>query len=355
MTQKDISNSRLISQQIYKPALNTVNEIVNWMGAMQAQDFNMVKWAIGLRLKDVTEQKIDAAIDSGEIFRIHVLRPTWHIVSANDIYWMMELTAPRILSSMKGRNKQLELSTALLKKTNKLIEKALIGNKSLTRKELIHELNKAKIKTDNNRASHILFNAELEKIICSGKMNHKQTTYALLNERIEKPKPIKKDEALYKLASKYFQSHFPATLPDFCWWSGLSLTDAKQALASIKNNLISEKINGLDYWFPHSFSEAKIVKESVFLLPAFDEFLISYKNRSAAIIREDESKAFSNNGIFWPTIVINGKVTGLWKREIKKNNVFIEHYFFDERNKPDQELMKKATEKFITFLNKKQM
>ena len=46
-------------------------------------------------------------------------------------------------------------------------------------------------------------------------MKEKQTTYALLNERIRKPEQIKKEEALYKLATKYFESHCPATLQDF--------------------------------------------------------------------------------------------------------------------------------------------
>lgn len=352
MTQNDIANTRLISQQITATKLKTAKEIVGWMGAMQAQDFNMAKWAIGLRLKNATEQNIDAAINSGEIIRTHLLRPTWHFVSSDDIYWMLELTAPRIKNFMKGRNIQLELSENIFKKANKIIEKSLSGNKNLTRKELLSEIKKAKIETDNNRASHILFNAELDAIICSGKMKEKQTTYALLNERIEKPKRIKKEEALYILASKYFESHCPATLQDFIWWSGLSVSDGKRALELIKNNFISKKINAQEYWFPISFSAPKKFKGSVFLLPAFDEFLISYKDRSAAIILEHQKKAFSNNGIFWPVIIINGKAVGIWKREIKKDKIIIETNFFYPQNK-DVKQIKKAAEKFGYFLNHK--
>jgi hypothetical protein len=353
MTQKNISNSRLISQRIVDPICDSAKEIVNCMGALQAQDFNMAKWAIGLRLRNPSEQKIDAAIDSAEIIRTHVLRPTWHFISSDDIYWMLDLTALRLLSSMKGRNKQLELSSNVFKKANKIIEKILIGNKNLPRRELVNEINKAKIKTDNNRVSHILLNAELEGLICSGKMKDNQTTYALLNERVEKPKPIKKEEALYKLATQYFRSHFPATLQDFCWWSGLSFSDAKQALESIKDHFICEKVREQEYWLPNSFTLKKNTKESAFLLPAFDEFLISYKDRSAAILHENQSKAFSNNGIFWPTIVINGQVKGLWKREIKKDTVVIEPDLFDKKNDKDKELIKEAAEKFGCFLNKK--
>jgi hypothetical protein len=352
MTQNDVANTRLISQQINATKFKTAKGIVDWMGAMQAQDFNMAKWAISLRLKNTTEQNIDAAINSGEIIRTHLLRPTWHFVSSDDIYWILELTAPRIKNFMKGRNISLGLSPDVLKKANKLTEKLLAANKSLTRKELIKELNKSKIETDNNRASHILLNAELEGIICSGKMNEKQTTYALLNERVEKPRPLKKEEALFKLASKYFKSHCPATLQDFVWWSGLSISDSKTALELIKSDFMSQKINTQEYWFPNSFSVPKKFKESIFLLPAFDEFLISYKDRSAAIILEHQKKAFSNNGIFWPVIIINGKAVGVWKREIKKDKIIIETNFFYQQNK-DEKQIQKAAEKFGYFLNHK--
>ena len=342
---------RLISQQITGTKSKSAKEIVGWMGAMQAQDFNMAKWAIGLRLNNGNEEHINAAINSGEIIRTHVLRPTWHFVAAENIYWMIELTAPRLKSSMRGRLHQLELTEKVLKKSNKIIEQFLRNGKHATRKELLGELDKAKIATDENRVSHILLNAELDKIICSGKMNGKQTTYALLSERVPKPKRLHKEEALKNLACQYFQSHCPATLHDFVWWSGLSVTDAKHALELIKDDFISEKINSELYWFPNSFSIQKNFEESVFLLPAFDEFLISYKDRTAAIIKEHHGKAFSNNGIFWPTIVVNGQVVGLWKREIKKDTVIIEPVFFDKKNKAPKIDLAKAADRFAVFLN----
>ncbi len=357
MNTNDIANLRLISQKIIPKALgtnfNSAKQIVGWMGAMQAQDFNMAKWAIGLRLNKATEENVLAAINSGEIIRTHVLRPTWHFVSAEDIYWMLDLSAPRIKSSMKGRNKQLELTDKIFKKCFIIMEKMLRDGNHLTRKELVNELNEAKIATDNYRSSHILFTAEMEGIICSGKMDANQTTYALLNERIQKPRSLQKEEALGKLAKKYFESHCPATLQDFIWWSGLSVTDSKQALEMIKNDFIAEKINSEEYWFPHCFPIPKQFKESVFLLPAFDEFLISYKDRTAAIIKENHGKAFSSNGIFRPTIIVNGQVKGLWKREIKNNILIIETHFFNNKNKMSKNGLKKTANRMGCFSNHK--
>lgn len=350
MDQYNIANTRLLSQQIAGTKFKTPKEIVGWMGAMQAQDFNMAKWAIGLRLNKSTEETIHSAINSAEIIRTHLLRPTWHFVSAEDIYWMTELSGPRIKSSMNGRNKQLELSDKIFKKSFRIMEKVLKDNNHLTRKELLSEINKAKIATDDNRASHILMNAELEGIICSGKMNGKQTTYALLGERVPKPKSLHKDEALAILAAKYFESHCPATFRDFTWWSGLSVGDSKRAIEMIKKDFISEKINSEKFWFPHSFSLPEKFANTIFLLPAFDEFLISYKNRTATIISKHHGKAFSNNGIFWPTIVENGKVKGTWKREIKRDILIIKPDFFDPKNRVSKKELIKTACQFGSFL-----
>lgn len=353
MQHNRIANLRLISQQIVHTKFESVKDIVAWMGAIQAQDFRMTKWAIGLRLKKATEATVNEAINSGQILRTHVLRPTWHFVSADDIYRMLQLTAPKIRMAMKGRNKQLELDDTIFKKSNSVLERSLRNNNHLTRKELLAEFKKSNIATDNNRASHILLNAELDGIICSGKMKGEATTYALLEEVVAKRPAFDKEKALYELASKYFQSRCPATLQDFIWWSGLSVKDGKQALTLIEKDFCKEKINGKEYILPKMFKLSKSFKESAFLLPSFDEFLISYKDRSDSVAVEDHSKSFSNNGIFWPIVVENGKVTGTWKREIKKTKTIITIDFFNFIKKENYSLLQHQSEKLGYFLNSK--
>ncbi len=309
MTLNDISSLRLANQQIAGTNFKTAKEIVSWMGAMQAQDYSMAKWAVGVRLPGSTDALIEVAITGGDIIRTHVLRPTWHFVSPDDIYWMLELAAPNILSSMKSRHKQLELNEGVQKKSNDIIEKSLSRGKHLTRDDLFAELEKKKIATGNQRGIHILMRAEVDGIICSGTTRGKQQTYALLAERVPKKKTLHKEEALAELAKRYFTSHGPATLQDFIWWSGLSVSDAKNALESVQSNFLSEKIDSQILWFKNVISMPVNKKESVYLLPAYDEYVISYKDRSAILTPESQAKAISNNGIFWPVIVSNGKVT----------------------------------------------
>ncbi len=353
MELKDISRIRLLSQQIAAAKFKTPKELVSRMGAMQAQDFYMAEWALGVRLKNSTEKLIKEAFNKGEIIRTHLMRPTWHFVSPEDIYWMLELTAPQIKSEMKSRDKELELDNAVYKKCNSIIGKALKGGNNLTREDLINLLEKANIATGNNRASHLFFRAELEGIMCSGKIIGKKQTYALLNERVPKTKKINRQEALALLAQKYFSSHCPAALQDFIWWSGLPVKDSRNALEMIKSNLISENIDGHTYWMPTSFSLPKVDENSVYVLPAYDEFIISYRDRTASLPFHNHKLAVSNNGIFRPLIVINGQVTGIWKRTLKKDEVSIEIEFFRRHKKAEKVLIEIAFEKFAFFLDKK--
>ncbi len=352
MTSTEISNCRLFSQKIASTEFTSAKEVVGWMGAMQAQDFAMAKWAVGIRLLNPTNAKIEKALNKGEILRTHVMRPTWHFVAAEDIYWLLDLTAAKIKSSMKSRDKDLELSETIYTKSNIIIGQILSGGVHLSREELAKAFNSFNISTDNNRLSHLLIRAELEGIICNGQVNGNKQTYALLCERVPNKKILTREESLAELAKRYFTSHGPATLQDFVWWSGLSVTEARQGLESVQSGFISETIGAAKYWFKDFSSIVKSDKMSIYLLPAFDEFLISYRDRSASLSLVHHKKAVSDNGIFRPIVVINGQVTGLWKRTIKKDEVIIETSSFLPENNILKDLFIDAYNTFGCFLDK---
>ena len=352
MNPAEIAIRRLTSQQIVERRFANVKDLAGWMGGMQAQDYDMAKWAIGLRLPNSTDQQIETAINNGEIIRTHVLRPTWHFVSADDVYWMLGLTAQRIKASMKSRHQQLGLSEATLRQSNKIIENALRGGKHLVREELLAELSKAKILLTENRASHLLMWAELNGIVCSGATRMGKPTYAILEERVPKKKTWDEEEALAMLAKKYFSSRGPATLMDFVWWSGLSGGSAKKALEITRADLISEEIDSQTYWFTDFHTNPRVNKETVCLLPPFDEFLISYEDRSASLAYGDWNKTVSNNGIFRPIIVVNGQVIGIWKRTIKKDTVFAETNCFKQPDMHTLKLVEKALKQYGHYLDK---
>jgi uncharacterized membrane protein (DUF2068 family) len=353
MNTTDISTLRLQNQQVAATKFKTANELVGWMGAMQAQDYNQAKWAIGVRLPHLTEDQIESAFNQGDILRTHLMRPTWHFVSPEDIYWLVGLSAKQIKSSMKTRNRQLELTEEVFKTSQEVIIKALEGNHHLTRDELSEFLNAAGISTKEQRLPHILMEAEIDRIICSGPLKGKKQTYALLEERVPNKIELTTDEALALLARKYFTSHGPATLADFTWWSGLPVSQARKAIALNDKNLHSEIIDGETYWMADQQISTSPLPHSAFLLPAFDEYLVSYKNREAAINEEDHAKAVSKNGIFWPIVVINRQISGLWKKTAKKDLLIIEINHFRPHSNIEIKLLEQAAEFYGYYYQQK--
>jgi hypothetical protein len=353
VTLPEISKLRLQNQKIDNTPFTKAIEVVSWMGAMQAQDYAMSKWAIGQRMFGATDEIIETALNDGLIIRTHILRPTWHLVCADDIYWMLELTAPRIKSSMKSRDKELGLTPEVLNKSFGLLENQLSDGISLSRDQIAGILNVAGIKTDENRLSHILMNAELEKLICSGRRSGNKITFGLLSERVPFRKVFSKEESLAKLAERYFASHGPASLKDFTWWSGLSVADATKALNLVPSDFICEEVGPEKYWLKPIGSYVSESPYSVQLLPAFDEFLISYRDRNASLELVHNRKAISNNGIFYPVIVINGQVAGTWKRTTQKEIVKFETSFFVPITKQTNARIEKEIGNYSRFLNRK--
>lgn len=346
----EIANIRMQGQQLSAPQFDEPADLVSWMGAMQAQDYNMMKWAIGLRLKSGTIEKVESAISRGEILRTHVMRPTWHIVAAEDIRWMIGLSAKRIKAAMISWRKDLSVTEKLLSKTTDHIIKILEGNNSLTRQEIGEGLSREGIATDTRSLYHFLSIAEAEGIICSGVDKGRLQTYALIDERVPPTKTLHREEALAKLAHNYFRSHSPASITDFTWWSGLSATEAKQAISFIEKELSIEKFAGESLYIHQSCYNMVQADEILHLMPPFDEYLISYKDRTHALPLHHYPKAFTNNGIFYPVIMRNGRIIGNWKKSVSKEKLNIETSFFEKGTAPDKKSIKKAEQKYKLFL-----
>lgn len=348
MSPSQIAALRLQNQQLLTATCKTPTELVAYMGAIQAQDYAMSRWAVGVRLQGVTDAQVQKAIDRGGIIRTHILRPTWHLVAAKDIRWMLELTAPHVRAAASTMYKKLELDAAIFKKSQSVIHKALQGGQQLTRSELMEILQRSKINTDDLRSTHLMFQAELDGLVCNGAMRGKQFTYALLDDRVPAAKAIPREEALAHLALRYFTSHGPATLPDFCWWSGLPVRDAKSGLEAVKPRLQNLQAGDHTYWFAPAQSP-QLKKPLVRFLPAYDEFTISYKDRSAVLDPAFSGQAMTGNGIFKPIIVVNGKVEGVWKRSIVKDRLLVEAYFFKPPARPGKKAMEKALQHYSDF------
>lgn len=349
METSEIIAHRLLNQQIAETKLKKPEDLVSHMVAMQAQDFSMAKWAIGLRLPGQTDASVEKAFNDGKILRTHILRPTWHFVSPADIRWLMALSGPRVQHFNKSYYKGFGVAD-LIKKSMKVIVKQLEGKNYLTRATLNEHLKKSKIDSDGIGLSLIMMHAELEGIICSGPKQGKQFTYALLDELVPSAKIAPKEELLAELAYRYFTTRGPASVQDFNWWSGLGMKESKEAVALVKKKLESFMLNGQQYLVKPKKRKDIAQLQTTFLLPDYDEYGISYKDRTAIFTGKS---THPSTAAYFHMIVIDGIIGGTWKATEKGKEVKMAISYLKPVSKVKEKAVKEAISKYQQFIGKK--
>lgn len=354
MDHSGISLLRLQHQQILQPTFHKPAEVLSWLGAIQGQDYIGAKWSIGLRTEKTTDEEIEDALINKEILRTWLMRGTLHMVAARDIRWMLPLFATRIISGNARRYKELELDTETLLKSNDILTQALWVKKQLNRKELLMCLEQNKISTKGQRAAYMLQRACYDGLICQINTIKNIPNYILLDEITSETTKLSREEAIAALVHRYFKSRGPATLQDFVWWSGLTVLDAKAGLEAVKNSLTEETIEGKAYWFSAENSKITKGKSIIHLLPGFDEFLLGYKDRIASLEQKYSVKwCPGNNGMFFPFLVVNGRVSGIWKRTLKKDSIVIDINCFEPNPAVNIKQLDAAAGRYSKFMRMK--
>jgi hypothetical protein len=302
-------------------------------------------------MKQASEALIEQAFDEGSILRTHVMRPTWHFVTPADIRWLLKLTAPRVHAVSQYAYRKTGVDDVVSKRTKQLFTRALRGGKQLTRAELAKVCERGGIEPgDSVRFGYILIRAELDGLICSGARRGKQFTYALLEERAPQTNGLSRDEALAELTRRYFTSHGPATLPDFVWWSGLATADVRRGLEIVKSELTEEVIGKKTYWRSTASPIKKLSTQVAYLLPLYDEYLISYKDRSDSLLPGLGEGNIVEKLSFQSPLVISGQVTGGWKRTLNRTEVAIEIKSFRTLSRSDKKAINEATHRYSDFM-----
>jgi hypothetical protein len=345
-----IPQHRVASHHIGGATFHEPDEVVRWLGAVQAQDYLGALWAVGLRMRSATEASVEQALADRRIVRTWPARGTLHFVAAADVRWMLDLLAPRVIMRSAGRYRQLGLDEATFARSKEVLTGALAGGKQLPREALFRVLDVAGISPAGQRGIHILSRLAQEGVLCFGTRQGKQQTFTLLEEWITPAEPTPRDEALAELTRRYFTSRGPATVQDFVWWSGLTTVEARTGLELARPHLVQEKIGGRTYWLPSASSVPGAAPPTACLLPAFDEYLVGYRDRDAVLAPEFVRRTNAGGGMLSPTILIDGQVAGTWKRTLKKGTVVVAPSWFAGPTADQVDAVENAAAAYSAFL-----
>lgn len=343
---------RMHGLRLHAPARTaSVLETVTWMGALQAQDYESGLWAIGARMTNTTRGDIEKALARREIVRTWPMRGTWHFIPATDARWMQDLLAVRLLPAIRRRSADFGFDEAVVSRGRNLVVKALEGGRSLPREQLVQRLAQAGLTAESQAGNHLLRRFGNEGLLCNGVTAGKEPTFTLRDEWVSKPAQLDRDAALAELALRYFRSHGPATLHDFVWWTGLSISDARTAIAAADPTLTRRVIGEREHWFTGEADAPAI--SAVELLPAFDEHLLGYQDRRAVLDADRaDSVCPGGNGVFRPTLVVKGRVAGLWKKKETTKKLTIEVLPYAALSKATRSETEKAARRIGDFFGK---
>lgn len=301
--------------------LQSAEDVVRSLGAMQGQDYGQSLWAIGLRTAAGRIADVEEALRTGKVVRTWLMRGTIHYVLAEDVRWMLGLFGARDLARLTPRAWQYHhMTPELMSLARKTFVEALTGGGCLTRREMIDLMAGVGIPDDRQQSYFTFIHLAQEGLVVPGPPRGKEQTFVLLDEWAPRQRSLQGDEAMAVLASRFFGSHGPTTLADFANWCGIGVREAARGLEAVKSELVSETVDGKEYWLPPDLTPGS----GAFILPAYDELVIGYKDRSAFFTRYDEIPISTYNGMFYATIIEDGQIAGLWRRVMKKTSVDVE-------------------------------
>ena len=305
---------RLLNQQLAAPQFCDPAELVDYMGAMQAQEYRMMRWAVAMRTQKPSAKAFKQAFDSGRIIRLHLMRGTWQLVAAEDYWMMIGLCANKAIAVTKGwmSSNKISIPDEELTKVRDILAQTAADLGSATKEDFVSALAEKDIRMDDHRLSYHIRMAEMSGTLCSGNLLPMKATYALTANKVKTKEKTDRDEALMLFTRKYFQSRQPATLEDFLWWSGLNISDCRKGIALLGNSIRVERWRGRDFYLTETCRIRGFRKGKFLLIPPYDEYLISYKSRDIVLPPEHKHHAHNNSGIFQPVIAYGGTICGNW-------------------------------------------
>ena len=305
---------RLLNQQLICPQFSHPAELVNYMGAIQAQEYRLMRWAVAMRTRKPSAKAFKKAFDDGQIIRLHLMRGTWQLVSAENYWPLLELCSPKAMAVTKGwmHSNKINIGDDEEARIRQILIQTAGNKGSVTKEDFIQALTQENIHMDDHRLSYHIRMAELTGTLCSGDLLPMKATYALAAEKVKPRMKVDPDEALLMLTRNYFQSRQPATLEDFVWWSGMNVSDCKRGIALMGHSIHAEKWKRRTFYLTDNCRTRGFRKGKYLLIPPYDEYLISYKSRDIVLSPDFRHKAHNNSGIFQPVITHDGIICGNW-------------------------------------------
>lgn len=303
-----IRDERLASQLLSGAPASSVAAVVQHLLAVQAQDLQGARLAVRARTEGLTVRDFDAALANRSLVISWLCRGSLHLVTADDYFWLHDLTSPPLRPGCLRRLVQEGVPPEQAAQAGRLIARWLADDGPLTRDELADRLRSRQIPVAGQAVVHILFHATLEGLIIRGPMKGRRQAFVLAHDWLGPRPPVRdRGQALAELVRRYLIGHAPASERDIARWAGLPLRDIRAGLDGLGAQL-QERGEGF-----LALGERPRVPGAppARLLGAFDPLLVGWKDRT--FVTGERDADVISGGLFRPFMLANGSAGGVWR------------------------------------------
>lgn len=208
------------------------------------------------------------------------------------------------------RLRQLGVGEEAAERALEIVERALSDEGPLGRPELAERISAEGIRTEGQATPRLLLLASLRGVAVFGPVRPGSQDFVLAREWIGEPPEHDRDATLAELARRYLSSHGPASAADLATWIGLPLRDARAGLDAIAGEVLEVGDDMVDL-IEHEPSPERVPAR---LLPAFDPYMLGWRDRDFAVPPELARQVHPGGGVVRPTAIVDGLVAGTWNR-----------------------------------------
>jgi hypothetical protein len=239
-------------------------DVLRHLLAMQAQDVRTPAAALAVR----------GGVLADGMRITWLMRSTLHLVWEDDLAWLHPLFAPRMATTNRRRLGQLGVSEEQASRAVELIAERVPAK----RVELASHLAAHAIPVQGQAIVHLLARAASQgRVVLTPDRTFVALRLGAAGDR---------EAALDELARRYGAAHHGATVEDLAHWSGLPKRDCRPP-------------------GPCDVSDGPV---PTVRLPAFDELLLGWRDRSPTVPRELAKQVHPGGGIIRSVLLVNGIV-----------------------------------------------
>jgi hypothetical protein len=315
-SQREVVTERLGRNRLLAgSAASSAVEVVAGLCGVQAQDLPAARQAVRVRSAGLTDEGVEAErVEDRSFVRTWAMRGTLHLVAADDLEWLRSLLAPGSIRSNARRSAELGLDEQTYGRALKVTERELSG-REMARAEWKEVLAAHGIDAAGQRAPYLLARASAEGLICEGSMRGREPTYVLVAEwlgGLPQPPALDRKAGLVQLVHRYLAAYGPAAPQDMAAWSGLGIAECRTAFHDAESDLVEVSLGERTLWTAGSHAP-KVEAGGLRLLPAFDTFLLGYRDRTLHLSSEHARKVNAGGGIVRPVVLSHGHAQATWQ------------------------------------------